>query len=97
MIHEARFMKIESTFIVNRKAGLGGDVHAGKQYMSSEGMFVSTVADLEEYSEVLGEGRYAGLSSRTPEERCPVRLWYEHIYPGIMAGKGATVSALAKT
>ncbi len=93
MIHDPRFMKIESTFIVNRKAVFGGDARTGKQYMSSEGMFVSTIADLEEYSEVLGEGRYFWLVLTHPEERCPVRLWYERIYPGVIAGKGATVPA----
>jgi hypothetical protein len=91
MIHDPRFMKIESTFIVNRKAVFGGDARTGKQYMSSEGMFVSTIADLEEYSEVLGEGRYFWLILTHPEERCPMRLWYERIYPGMIAAKGAKV------
>lgn len=88
MIHDPRFMKIEGAFISNRKAVFGGDARTGKQYMSSEGIFVSTIADLEEYSEVLGEGRYFWLVLTHPEERCPVRLWYERIYPDVIAAKG---------
>ena len=87
MIHDPRFVKIESAFIVNRKAVFGGDARTGKQYMSSDGMFISTIADLEEYSEVLGEGRYFWLVLAHPDENCPMRLWYERIYPGILASK----------
>jgi len=68
MIHDPRFLKIEGAFIVNRKAVFGGDAKLGKQYMSSDGMFVSTIADLEEYSEVLGEGRYFWLVLSHPGE-----------------------------
>ena len=87
MIHDPRFIKIESTFIVNRKAYFGGDARTGKQYQSSDGVFVSTISDLEEYSEVLGEGRYFWIVLTHPEERCPVRLWYERIYPEMIAKK----------
>jgi len=87
MIHDPRFLKIEGAFIVNRKAVFGGDAKLGKQYMSSDGMFVSTIADLEEYSEVLGEGRYFWLVLSHPGEDCPVRLWHERIYPGVLAAR----------
>ena len=93
MIHDPRFSRIESEFIVNRKAVFGGDARTGKQYMSADGMFVSTIADLEEYSEVLGEGRYFWLVLTHPEERCPVRLWYERIYPDMLVDKGETAPA----
>jgi len=89
MIHDPRFTEIENKFIVSRKAVFGGDAQTGKQYMSSDGVFISTIADLEEYSEVLGEGRYFWLVLTHPEERCPVRLWYERIYPDMLANKGA--------
>ena len=93
MIHDPRFTKIENAFIVGRKALFGGDASVGKQYMSADGMFVSTIADLEEYSEVLGEGRYFWLVVSHPEERCPVRLWHERIYPDMLASKGAAAPA----
>ena len=96
MIHDPRFSKIESEFIVNRCAIFGGDARTGKQYMSADGMFVSTIADLEEYSEVLGEGRYFWLVLTHPEERCPVRLWYERIYPDMLASKGAKAPEASK-
>ena len=89
MIHDPRFAKIESTFIINRKAVFGGDARTGKQYMSADGMFTSTIADLEEYSEVLGEGRYFHNVLVHPDDRCPVRLWHERIYPDVLAAKGA--------
>ena len=91
MIHDPRFLKIEGAFIISRRAIFGGDARTGKQYMSSDGMFVSTIGDLEEYSEVLGEGRYFWLVLTHPEERCPVRLWYERIYPSMVAAKGGKV------
>ena len=96
LVHDPRFSRIESEFIVNRTAVFGGDARTGKQYMSSDGMFVSTIADLEEYSEVLGEGRYFWLVLTHPEERCPVRLWYERIYPDMLASKGAAAPAASK-
>ena len=91
MIHDPRFAKIEGTFIVNRKATFGGDARQGKQYQSSDGMFVSTISDLEEYSEVLGEGRYFWIMLTHPEERCPVRLWLERIYPDMVSKKAQEI------
>lgn len=80
LIHDPRFIRIEGAFIVNRKAYFGGDAHQGKQYMSGDGVFVSTIADLEQYSEVLGEGRHFWCCIAHPDEKCPVRAWHERIY-----------------
>lgn len=80
MIHDPRFIKIENTFIVNRKAIFGGDARIGKQYISSDGTFTSTVADLEQYAEILGEGRHFHNVLVHPNTKCPTRKWLERIH-----------------
>ncbi len=80
LIHDPRFVKIENTFIVNRRSMFGGDARVGKQYISSDGTFSSTVADLEQYAEVLGEGRHFHNVLVHPNTKCPVRKWLERIH-----------------
>lgn len=88
MIHDPRFVKIENAFIVNRKAVFGGDAMLGKQYISSDGQFTSTIADLEQYSETLGEGRYFHTVLIHPDKDCPKRLWLLRIFPEMMKKQG---------
>jgi hypothetical protein len=80
LVNDPRFMVIESAFIVNRRAVFGGDAKVGKQYISSDGQFTSTVADLEEYAEVLGEGRHFYNVLVHPNAECPTRKWLERIH-----------------
>jgi hypothetical protein len=81
LIHDPRFVKIENAFIVNRRSTFGGDARIGKQYISSEGQFSSTVADLEQYSEILGEGRHFHNCLTHPNAgECPVRKWLERTH-----------------
>ncbi len=80
LIHDPRFVKIENTFIVNRRSMFGGDARVGKQYISSDGTFSSTVADLEQYAEVLGEGRHFHNVLVHPNTKCPIRKWLERIH-----------------
>jgi hypothetical protein len=60
MIHDPRFSVIENCFIGQRRSLFGGDTRLGKQFISDEGIADSTMADLEQYSEILGEGRHFG-------------------------------------
>jgi hypothetical protein len=90
MIHDPRFAKIEDTFIVNRRAIFGGDAMVGKQYISSDGTFTSTIADLEQYSETLGEGRYFYTVLVHPDKECPLRRWYLRIFPDMLEKDGVT-------
>lgn len=80
MIHDPRFVKIENAFIVNRRSIFGGDARVGKQYISSDGTFTSTVADLEQYAEILGEGRHFHNVLVHPNTKCPIRRWLERIH-----------------
>jgi hypothetical protein len=82
MIHDPRFMIIEGKFILNRHAIFGGDARIGKQYISDDGTFTSSVVDLEQYAEILGEGRNFHNVLAHPNEKCQVRLWLERIYRG---------------
>jgi hypothetical protein len=84
MIHDPRFTKIEDAFIVNRRAVFGGDAMVGKQYISSDGTFTSTIADLEQYSETLGEGRYFYTVLVHPDKDCPLRRWLLRIFPDMV-------------
>lgn len=81
MIHDPRFTKIEDAFIINRRAVFGGDAMVGKQYISSDGTFTSSIADLEQYSETLGEGRYFYTVVTHPSATCELRRWYLRIFP----------------
>ena len=87
MIHDPRFITIENEFIVNRRAFFGGDARLGKQYINDDGTFTSTVADLEQYAEILGEGRNFHNVLVHPNEKCPVRKWLERIYTGFTVVK----------
>jgi len=97
MIHDPRFIHIESAFIVNRKAFFGGDARQGKQYMSGDGVFVSTIADLEQYSEVLGEGRHFWCCIVHPLPECPVRKWHERIWSADNPGRHLRPGSLSCT
>ena len=88
LIHDPRFTVIENAFIVTRRAVFGGDAHIGKQYISSDGQFTSQIADLEEYSEVLGEGRYFFYTITHPNKFCPLRNWYLRIFPEMLEKEG---------
>ena len=81
MISDPRFVAIEDAFIVNRRAIFGGDAMTGKQYISSDGQFTSSVADLEEYSTILGESRYFTYVLTHPNKDCPLLTWLLRIYP----------------
>jgi hypothetical protein len=82
LIHDPRFTAIENQFIVNRHAIFGGDARLGKQYINDDGTFSSSVADLEQYAEILGEGRNFHNVLAHPDELCAVRRWLERIYHG---------------
>ena len=58
MIMDPRFERIESLFVLERKAVFGGDARLGKQYIDGNTMLSGSIAELETYSEILGEGRY---------------------------------------
>ena len=94
MIHDPRFIKIENAFIVNRRSMFGGDSRVGKQYISSDGTFSSTVADLEQYSEILGEGRHFHNVLVHPHLTCPVRKWLERIHTPTQAKPGADLQCI---
>ncbi len=58
MVHDPRFSKIEACFIHNRQAVFGGDARQGLQTISETGVLGSSVENLEQYSEIIGEGRH---------------------------------------
>ncbi|MEI6388730.1 MAG: hypothetical protein WCQ50_19110 [Spirochaetota bacterium] len=58
MVHDSRFENLERKFVVNRPAVFGGDARVGKQYIDGEGLMSHSMAELEAYSEILGEGRH---------------------------------------
>jgi hypothetical protein len=58
MVMDPRFNRVEGCFVIDRKAMFGGDARLGKQFINDKGMFSSTVNDLEQYSEILAEGRH---------------------------------------
>jgi hypothetical protein len=62
MVHDPRFMEVEGCFVIDRPAIFGGDSRLGKQYFDDRGVFTSTVNDLEQYAEILAEGRHFQLS-----------------------------------
>lgn len=82
LIHDPRFTAIENQFVVNRRAVFGGDARLGKQYINDDGTFTSSVTDLEQYAEILGEGRNFHNVLTHPDEGCPVRRWLERIFKG---------------
>lgn len=63
MIHDPRFTAVEECFIIERQNLFGGDTRIGKQYVESkDGITLadSTIKDLEQYSEIIAEGRHFG-------------------------------------
>jgi len=58
MIHDPRFIAIENAFVRVRKGVFGGDATLGIQRQQPDGSFSSAIEDLNQYSEILGEGRY---------------------------------------
>lgn len=58
MVHDPRFEQIENPFIVQKQAKFGGDAREGLQVQTADGTFTGSFAGLEQYSEMLGEGRY---------------------------------------
>ncbi|MEI6050774.1 MAG: hypothetical protein WCS03_17920, partial [Bacteroidota bacterium] len=58
MVMDPRFESLGKFFIVNRKAVFGGDARLGKQYIDGNSIMSGSMAELEAYSEILGEGRY---------------------------------------
>jgi hypothetical protein len=57
MACDPRFTKIEAAFIVDHKAKLGGDAREGIQRQLKDGTFTGGFAGIEQYTEVLEEGR----------------------------------------
>ena len=60
MIHDPRFFEIENCFIMERRNVFGGDTRLGKQFIGGRDGITfaeSTEKDLEQYSEIIGEGR----------------------------------------
>lgn len=82
MIHDPRFAVIENQFIIDRHAIFGGDARLGKQYINDDGTFSSSVTDLEQYAEILGEGRNFHNVLKHPNPHCKQRQWMERIYRG---------------
>src|SRR5271166_4609612 len=80
MIHDPRFTDLEAKFIVKRRGRLGGDADLGKQYISSDGQFTSSIVDLEQYGDILGEGRNFFCFLQHPEPKCPERVWLERTW-----------------
>lgn len=70
LVHDPRFQAIEACFVINRISLFGGDSRLGKQTITDSGLFTSTVNDLEQYAEVLAEGRHylTSLKARAIEE-----------------------------
>lgn len=58
MVNDPRFTAIERAFIRERKAVFGGNATTGLNLELSDGSFYRSVEDLNQYSEILGEGRY---------------------------------------
>jgi hypothetical protein len=59
MIHDPRFVAIENSFVKKKpNRFLGGDATQGVNRQQADGSFSSGVEDLNQYGEILGEGRY---------------------------------------
>lgn len=59
MIHDPRFVAIENSFIKHKgNRFIGGDATQGVNRQQPDGSFASGVEDLNQYGEILGEGRY---------------------------------------
>lgn len=58
MVQDPRFETIEEQFVVERSPVFGGDARLGKQYVDGNSLMSHSMAELETYSEILGEGRH---------------------------------------
>jgi hypothetical protein len=58
MVHDPRFEKIENLFVITKKSMFGGDAREGVQTQTADGTFTGSFAGLQQYAEMLGEGRY---------------------------------------
>lgn len=58
MVHDPRFDALERLWVVEKPSMFGGDSRTGVQRQLSDGTFTNSMAALEQYSEMLGEGRY---------------------------------------
>jgi hypothetical protein len=82
MILDPRFEVIENKFVIDRAAVFGGDARLGKQYVDGNSIMSHSMAELETYAEILGEGRHFrkivmedGLDPQTFHEQEPTILW----------------------
>lgn len=82
MIHDSRFKNIEYCFVFQRRALFGGDSRMGKQFITEQGVFASTTADLEQYAEIIENGRHfhkvvqaEGYNPRTFFTQPDVTIW----------------------
>lgn len=96
MIHDPRFTNLEAKFIVKRRGRLGGDADLGKQYISGGGQFSSSIVDLEQYSDIIGEGRNFYCFLQHPEEKCPEREWLERTWKDTMYKAGPDIICLCQ-
>ena len=72
MVHDPRFVKIENTFVLERRGVVGGNATVGQGVVTEDGLSGGNPNDLERYAEILGEGRNmlkavlrAGLNPQT--------------------------------
>jgi hypothetical protein len=96
LIHDPRFISIEGKFIIPRRGRLGGDATLGRQYISGVNQFTSSIVDLEQYSEILGEGRNFFNFLQHPEPECPERQWLERVWKRTFITAGPNVVCLCK-
>jgi hypothetical protein len=82
MIHDPRFMKMENGFIKHRRAIFGGNADIGRQFIFEDNTFTSSITDLEQYAEILGEGRNFYYTLTHPDPTCPIYKWLIRIYKG---------------
>lgn len=83
LVHDPRFLKIEDAFLIERDAVFGGDATSGRQYITYHSQFqLSSIAELEQYAEILGEGRFFrqqilndGLDPQTFHKESDEVLW----------------------
>ena len=57
LVHDPRFVKIENTFVIERKGMFGGNANVGQSVIGEEGFAGGHGNDLERYSGILGDGR----------------------------------------
>lgn len=82
LVHDPRFILIEKLFCQDRPAIFGGDARLGKQYIDGASIMSHSMAELEAYSEILGEGRHfldvikaQGLSAGEIKNKDKEYLW----------------------